>query len=86
MIENLICMKQLSLLGVIHNTLFVRTLILKLTTLDILSKFQSLVKVLSDARPSRMRTVAGSILTSGKTFVRGDLVLKQNIRPFSPFR
>ena len=40
---------------------------------------------------SRMRlspgkqTVVGSILTSG-TFFRGDLVMKKNLRPFSPFR
>ena len=38
MIENMICMKQLSLLDVILNMLFVLTLILKLTTLDTSSK------------------------------------------------
>ena len=32
MIENMICMKQLSLLDVILNMLFILTLILKLTT------------------------------------------------------
>ena len=30
----------------------------------------------SDARPPGMRTVAGSILTSGKTLFRGDFVIK----------
>ena len=43
MIKNMICMKQLSLLGVMLNMLFVRTLILKLITLEILSKFHSLI-------------------------------------------
>ena len=47
MIENMICMKQLSILDVIFNMLFVLTLILKLTTLDTSSKFHSLIKVLS---------------------------------------
>ena len=32
----------------------------------------------SDARPPGMRTVAGSILTSGKTFFRWDLVMKNS--------
>ena len=41
-IENMICMKQLSLLDVILNMLFILTLILKLTTLDTSSKFHSL--------------------------------------------
>ena len=40
----------------------------------------------SDARPPGMRMVAGSILTSGKTLFRFDLVMKQFLRPFSPFR
>ena len=39
-----------------------------------------------NARPPGMRTVAGSILTSGKTFFHWDLVIKKNLRPFSPFR
>ena len=39
MIENMICMEQLSLLDVILNMLFVHTLFLKLTTLDTSSKF-----------------------------------------------
>ena len=38
------------------------------------------------ARPPDMRTVAGSILTSGKTFFRSDLVMKKFLQPFSPFR
>ena len=42
-----VCMKQLSLLDVILNMLFVLTLILKLTTLDTSSKFHSLIKVLN---------------------------------------
>ena len=33
-----------------------------------------------------MRTVAGSILTSGVTFFRWDLAMKKNLRLFSPFR
>ena len=45
--RNTICMKQLSLLDVILNMLFVLTLILKLTTLDTSSKFHSLIKVLN---------------------------------------
>ena len=45
MMENMICMKKLSLLGAILNNLFARTLILKLITFDILSKFHSLIKV-----------------------------------------
>ena len=45
--RNMICMKQLSLLDVILNMLFVLTLILKLTTLDTSSKFHSLIKVLN---------------------------------------
>ena len=44
MIENIICMKQLSLLDIILNMLFVLTLILKLTTLDTSSKLHSLIK------------------------------------------
>ena len=44
MIENMICMKQLSLLDVILNMLFVLTLILKLTTLDTSSKFHIINK------------------------------------------
>ena len=47
LIKNIICMKQLSLLDVILNMLFVLTLILKLTTLDTSSKFHSLIKVLN---------------------------------------
>ena len=47
MIENMICMKQLSLLDVILNMLFVLTLIPKLITLDTSSKFHSLIKVLN---------------------------------------
>ena len=47
LIENIICMKQLSLLDVILNMLFVLTLILKLTTLDTSSNFHSLIKVLN---------------------------------------
>ena len=47
MIENMICMKQLSLLDVILYLLFVLTLILKLTTLDTSSKFHSFIKVLN---------------------------------------
>ena len=47
MIENMICMKQLSLLEVTLNMLFVLTLILKLTTLDTSSKYYSLLKVLN---------------------------------------
>ena len=47
MIENMICMKQLSLLDVILNMIFVLTLILKLTTLDTSSKFHSLIKGLN---------------------------------------
>ena len=39
-----------------------------------------------DARPPGMRTVAGSILTSDKTYFRWDLVMKKILRPFSPFR
>ena len=39
MIENMICIKQLSLLDAILNMLFVLTLILKLNTLDTSSKF-----------------------------------------------
>ena len=45
MIENIIYMEQLSLLDVILNMLFVLSLILKLTTLDTSSKFNSLIKV-----------------------------------------
>ena len=45
--KNMICMKQLSLLDVILNILFVLTLILKLITLDTSSKFHSLIKVLN---------------------------------------
>ena len=41
--RKMICMKQLSLLDVIRNMLFVLTLILKLIT----SKFHSLIKVLN---------------------------------------
>ena len=37
----------------------------------------------SDARPPGMRPVAGSILTSGKTFFHWDLVMKTFLRPFS---
>ena len=48
MIENIICMKQLSLLDVILNMLFVLILILKLTTLDTSSKFHSLIKEFID--------------------------------------
>ena len=44
MIENMICMKQLFLLDVILNMLFVPTLILQLTTLDTSSKLHSLNK------------------------------------------
>ena len=40
----------------------------------------------SDARSPGMRTVAGSILRSDKTFFRENLVMKKNLRPFSPFR
>ena len=40
----------------------------------------------SYARLPGMRTVAGSILTSGKTFFRWDLVMKTFLQPFSPFR
>ena len=47
MIENMICMKQLSLLNVILNMLVVLTLILKLTTIDTSSNFHSLIKVLN---------------------------------------
>ena len=47
MIENMICMKQLSLLDVLLNMLFVLKLILKLTALDISSKFHSLIKLLN---------------------------------------
>ena len=47
MIENMTCMKHLSLLDVILNMLFVLTLILKLTTLDTSSKFHSLIKILN---------------------------------------
>ena len=49
MIENMIRMKQLSLLDAtcILNMLFVLTLILKLTTLVTSSKFHSLIKVLN---------------------------------------
>ena len=39
-----------------------------------------------DVRLPGMRMVAGSILTSSKTFLRGDLVMKKFLRPFSPFR
>ena len=40
----------------------------------------------SDAHPPGMWMVAGSILTSGKTFFSWDLVMKMFLRPFSPFR
>ena len=45
--ETKICVKQLSLLDVILNMPFVRTLILKIIALDTLSKFHSLIKVLN---------------------------------------
>ena len=41
--KKMICMKQISLVDVILNNLFVLTLILKLTTLDTSSKFHSLI-------------------------------------------
>ena len=39
-----------------------------------------------DVRSSGMRTVAGSKLTSSKTFFRWDLVMKKFLWSFSPFR
>ena len=47
MIENMICMKQLSLLNVVLGVLFVLALVLKLAALDASSGFHSLMKVLS---------------------------------------
>ena len=39
----------------------------------------------SDSRPPGMRTITGSILTSGN-ILSWSLVMKQLLRPFSPFR
>ena len=58
-----------------HNLVFV------LLPFDVLGRmWNSIVSV------PGMRTVAGSILTSGKTFFRWDLVVRNILRPFSPFR
>ena len=41
----------------------------------------------SDARPPGMRTVAGSILTTGKhSFADISWTMNKNLRQFSPFR